>query len=433
MSDVAAGIDPSDPHYARRLIARLNNEEYVPEPLSMPTLSIDSKSDHIMADVSGPSASPVQSGKKRKRDAKDVKAKNWMGDVFFQVEPPESDYTKLAMAFQAGVEAFPLFRGVSFQLERCPESKRLHFQWNIIFTATVSQPNLCRHIEGIIDDTGRPFLKHPNVQVTKAPEEAWDYTSKDRSRVLGPWQSGEGPQRRGARTDLKAFVREAKDVFATTGLTPSQAQEFEEKHYMIEARYPRFYEKYVSKHEPKRSIKTFVIAIHGPPNLGKTRFARWFFDHLEYEGQPYKGSYPVSKSHVPWFYGYEGQEKALFDEFTGQYSVELFKELTGDDECKVKAGNSQVERQWRPKVLVIASNTSPEEWYGPRNDVMRRINVVIKLDYDPSYPLSFGVSDTHKIEVVRHAKAAVSHCVDSPDIGQAILVAFQRFQSELPQ
>lgn len=62
-----------------------------------------------------------------------------------------------------------------------------------------------------------------------------------------------------------------------------------------------------------------------------------------------------------WFDGYNGQEIVLFDDYRGEYPIQLFLKLTDRYamSVKVKGGFTN----WCPRKIYITSNTCPSTWY----------------------------------------------------------------------
>lgn len=363
---------------------------------------------------------------KRKRPSEECRAKNFMGTLYFKEDPPADAYEQACQLFIEHVKSFSQYRGLSFQMEKAPTTGRLHLQWNILFKDKVSFTKLKTDLE--------VYGKSPHIEVTARPMDAWDYTSKSETRVCGPFQDGEGPKKSGQRTDLVGFVEDCK-ALAGFG-DDKKSEEFEMKHLGVQAKYPRFYEKYVGKYEPKRSWKTRTFVFWGEPGTGKTRFAHYLFQKMafaasdEVKKDVYSASsYPPSRSgHIAWFVGYDQHRFVLFDEYEGQYPLSLFKELTGDMMFRVKIGNGQSERQWVPLLLIICSNSDPKTWYGLRNDVFRRLDAVVHFDYSPDYPLDPSRGQDYALDVVRHSRIVA----ESSELSDSVVEAFKDFQSSVP-
>lgn len=355
---------------------------------------------------------------KRKRPSEECRSKNFMGTLYFLEDPPADAYEQACSLFSTHVQSFSQFRGLSFQLEKAPTTGRLHLQWNILFKDKVSFTKLKTDLER--------YGKSPHIEVTAKPQEAWDYTSKAETRVCGPFHVGQGPMKSGARTDLVTFVNDCKEMVPD----PSKTEEFEMKHLMVEARYPKLYNKYVAKYESQRTWKTVVVVLWGAAGTGKTRFAHYMAER-GFPGQPVYSvtSYPPSRnSHVAWMYGYDRHYVCLFDEYEGQYPSSLFKQLTGDMPCKVKIGDGAAERQWVPSLLIICSNSNPENWYGVGSEYFRRFTSVVHFDYSPDHPLNVHGDNNHFIDVVRHSVHTVS---PGPHAGEVISMLAD-FQASLP-
>jgi len=361
---------------------------------------------------------------KRKR-LSESRAKNYSGTLFFPVRLEESEYAETCKLFGEFVEKMSQFRGVSWQMEKAPTTGKIHIQWNILFTNPVSFSKLK-------DDLGQIGVS-PHIEVTRNPKAAWDYTAKAESRVCGPFAIGQGPKTPGERTDLTEFVNDCKALGAADA---KALEDFEMKHLPVQAKYPRLYDKYVGRYEQKRVDKTRVLVFWGEPGTGKSRFAHHLFqafnDHVHPSGV-FKATYPPSRSsHIAWFAGYEQHALALFDEFEGQFPLSLMKDLTGDLECKVKVGNGQNERQWNVELLVICSNSNPESWYGVRNDVFRRFDMVLHFDYHPDYPLNVSKGQAYELDVVRHSVITVEQCKLDEDGRVGLLREFSSFQAAVP-
>jgi len=369
--------------------------------------------------MSAARASPAErKAPKRKRPSEACRAKNFMGTLYFIEDPPSDAYEQACQLFIEHVKSFSQFRGLSFQLEACPLTGRLHLQWNILFTDKVSFTKLKSDLEG--------YGKSPHIEVTARPEDAWDYTSKTDTRVCGPFQVGKGPMKSGQRTDLVTFVNDCKEL----GPDMSKSEEFEMKHLSVQARYPKLYNKYVAKYEPKRTYKTTTIVLWGTPGTGKTRFAYYLAKTILPEFDPYSvTSYPPSRnSHIAWMYGYDRHPVVIFDEYEGQYPPALFKQLTGDMPCSVKIGDGAAERQWVPSLLIICSNSDPASWYGLGLEFFRRFDSICSFDYDPAYALDVTRGSEHFIDVVRHAHVQVS---ESP-FASEVIAMHAGFQASLP-
>lgn len=119
-----------------------------------------------------------------------------------------------------------------------------------------------------------------------------------------------------------------------------------------------------------------VIVLTGAAGTGKTRFvydhARIFFDNDIW-------SYPGKE----WFDGYQGQRVALFDDYRGDLSFDLFLKILDRYPIRVPVKGSF--RHWCPEVIFITSNAPWDEWYPNhlgehRNALRRRITILHEVN-----------------------------------------------------
>lgn len=197
------------------------------------------------------------------------------------------------------------------------------------------------------------------------PQQARTYCSKEESAVPGTFfEFGELPQkansRQGARGDLDA-VRAA----ISGG---SSVRSIIEQFPVTYARYPRFVERCLIEYTAHRSWKTEVRVYVGPTGCGKTSSALEEFPDLWF------------KPDGAWFDGYSGQPNVIFDDFHGGrdcgISWPFMLRLLDRYRMVVPVKGSFV--NWVPKLIIITSNYSPEQWY-PWEDpapLLRRIDVL---------------------------------------------------------
>lgn len=249
-----------------------------------------------------------------------------------------------------------------FQLERCPETKRLHFQGYLECRGTQLYTRIQREWEQLA--RARFDVRHG----TQA--QAIEYCEKLDTRVDGPWSFGE-PKEQGKRSDLEA-VREAID----DGMG---VRELQDNFFSQCARYGKFFHEYKRVHMAARSFKTVVILFVGPPGIGKTRSA---FSLLKSLGSFYV--VPRPKGSGLYFDGYDHQDSMFIDEMDGNMMTpNMFNTLADRYECVVPIHGS-AGHQFTSKYLVICSNYLPKYWWKKRSDVQveqttRRIDVLIPL------------------------------------------------------
>lgn len=97
-----------------------------------------------------------------------------------------------------------------------------------------------------------------------------------------------------------------------------------------------------------------VIVYWGKTGTGKTKAVYDYCD--EHQEELY------SHAEGMWFDSYEGQNVALFDEFSGSdMNIKQLLRLTDRYPMRVPIKGSFVE--WAPKVIFITSNINPDDWY----------------------------------------------------------------------
>lgn len=71
------------------------------------------------------------------------------------------------------------FRYTVFQLERAPETGKLHFQGFL----QLKQPRCMNGVKAIIGG-------NPHLEICKNHDKAVEYAQKEETRVAGPWSEG---------------------------------------------------------------------------------------------------------------------------------------------------------------------------------------------------------------------------------------------------
>lgn len=106
-----------------------------------------------------------------------------------------------------------------------------------------------------------------------------------------------------------------------------------------------------------RNFKTKVFVLWGPTGTGKTRFAH---DQIMNTSSWSPGDYA-------WFDGYIGQDIVIFDDYRGEYPLQMLLKLLDRYPMRVpvKGGFTT----WRPRKVYITSNLSPRAWY-PTEDLV---------------------------------------------------------------
>lgn len=221
------------------------------------------------------------------------------------------------------------------------------------------------HLQGYVEletktslSSMKCFLKRAHWEKSKGtPKEASDYCKKDKDfEELGVLSVG-----RGYRSDL-IVIKDLMDKGATS-------LDIAESNFGLWVQYRRSFEAYMNLKSTPRRWETVVVVIWGDTGTGKTRYCQdQIMDRSMWSNGDYK-----------WFDGYKGQEVVIWDDFRGEYPIQLFLKLTDryPMQVPVKGGFTN----WCPKKIYITSNCAPETWYPDcgsrtREAFFRRLNVI---------------------------------------------------------
>lgn len=244
-------------------------------------------------------------------------------------------------------------RYLSYQVERCPTSDRLHLQ---IYLESKKQIGL-RAVQNLL------AAPEAHCEIAYNPNAADAYCHKEESRVAGPYEHGERSVCSGDRTDLKTAI----SCVSEFGMRDC-AELFPESF----VRYHRGLRELVNvKRGVPRTQPPFVVTITGPPGTGKTS---WVYN-------TYGADNIFNVQFVNGFFvGYENQPVALFDDFdpsTVKYNYLL--QLLDRYPLVVNVKGSQM--TWNPEVIVITNNQTLDTWYpGVCTDALyRRVHQVVEI------------------------------------------------------
>lgn len=197
----------------------------------------------------------------------------------------------------------------------------------------------------------KELLGSPTAHIEKAkgsPQQAWDYCTKEETRIEGPWCTGLRPGGAGTRTDIVGAVdllKEGKRL----------AQVLEE--------YPSVVVKYfrglqacqmllAKSRDPANS--PVIEVFWGESGTGKTRKA------VSENPDAYLLTKPNGNGTL-WFDGYEGQTCVILDEFYGWIQYDLLLRLLDRYPLRVQTKGGTVEMC--ATKFVITSNKSWRDWY----------------------------------------------------------------------
>ncbi len=236
----------------------------------------------------------------------------------------------------------PGVRYLTWQLEECPETERLHLQCYVELTRTRSLQWMKTNISPSADFQWR--------RGTQA--QAVAYVTKVDTRRLGPFSLGTKSLGQGSRTDLIALRESVKQLMTT--------REINEIHCITLARYTKYYQLTKNLYRPPydRDMPFKVTLNIGEPGCGKTKYVydKWGNDEDFYE--------VAITNNTLWFDGYDRQKYVLFDDFCGKLShVRLDTALKLFDRyprmVPIKGGYEW----WMPHEIEVTINIHPRQWY----------------------------------------------------------------------
>lgn len=211
-------------------------------------------------------------------------------------------------------------------------------------------------------------------------QQAADYCKKEESRVKGPWEWGEMSQQ-GKRTDIHDAVDKIKKGVPLKQVAEEHSVTFVRCHKGFQALDAMI------NPAPERGHDNMRLIIWcGLPGCGKTWYVR----------DRYRDAYSAMDTSNGWFDGYSGQQTIVFDEFTGQFPLQLlFKLIDGQPmQLQVKGGFVKI----RATTIIILSNLHLDTLYAgnPNRDAFERRIQEFSIRYNtcwvhgtepPSHPL----------------------------------------------
>lgn len=306
---------------------------------------------------------------------RDSAAKNWCYTLHENVE--NSRLGRCLPALHALHEHVAV-RCHGYQLERCPDTGRVHVQGF-----------LCLHPRMRLRQVKR-LLPDPTVHLEKMggqPADSIEYCSKDDSRLSaedgaylaaqgwehgsGPFLFGDQPLRQGQRTDLEALAEAIKNGATDLDLADTMPAVFV-KHFKGARELRLTLQSRVAK-QP-RDVE--VIVYTGPTGAGKS--------HKAYTENPnaFTLMAPRSEKGGCWWDGYMGESTVIIDEFRGDWMpyATLLRILDKWPYRPETKGGST----WALYTKVIITSTHhPDTWYAAENnrgELARRITRIERLE-----------------------------------------------------
>lgn len=264
------------------------------------------------------------------------------------------------------------------QLEAAESTGRHHLQAFIMF-------HNARGFKGMVDWWKALFGADaaPHVEPSRAgnPQQAWDYCTKDDTRVLGPWSSGERPKGAGARADIQTFVDDAK------GLKDGSVTllDLQENHVRIEAQYMKYFDRVTARFMPSRSWQTLCAVLCGPPATGKSHRARQLAARWSTQA-PYYLRVPKRATDEIYFENYrDNPDVVIIDEFDWtRFPLSDVNNWIDSSPCLVNVKGGQA--QFLARIVIITSNDDVKEMYPHSQSFYSRLNLVCQFVYGPVVP-----------------------------------------------
>lgn len=244
---------------------------------------------------------------------------------------------------------------VRWQLERCPDTSRLHLQACIQWREREG-------FRGLLQRLGIPNEFFHAKPVTFGFDTFCDYASKEDTRegstayewgvYAPPAIDADGKQISGAREDIRfagEFIR-TRPVGDLASLRPDLVIKYHKgleatKRYLAESGLGR-----------RRGIARRTFVLCGPTGTGKTSGV---YDHYL---EPDVFSPPVSSGESIWFDGLAGQKVVIFDEFKGEIPyphMKRFLDPWHNEVAPIKGAHAKLVAD----VVFIISNKLPWQWW----------------------------------------------------------------------
>lgn len=231
---------------------------------------------------------------------------------------------------------------IAGQLERCPDTHRLHYQFTCRFAKRVDFPLAVQYIQY--------WFPGAHVQTCDCSWKAnVRYATKEDSRVAGPWcYPGELIMRQGFRSDLSDAIvclRE-RGWSSLCDEYPQVVAKYSSGMLKLDEELAR------SGRNVRRRVK--VLVLWGPPRIGKTTCA--------YALSPSLFRLPLpTRNETLWWDGYHGEQVVLFDDFYGQVPMTRMMNLLDSWPLRLGIKGAHTYAWWN--TFVITSNAPPDAWY----------------------------------------------------------------------
>nr|WAE42165.1 MAG: replication associated protein [Cressdnaviricota sp.] len=251
---------------------------------------------------------------------------------------------------------------ISYQLERCPLTQRLHYQGVIVMKRA------CQHyfVQWCLN-------KDCHLEPCRNLEDVIAYSHKEDTRVAGPWSLGIKPVSYG-RTDLLEIQQEIDNGAGEKDIARG--------HFINYLRYRNGIISYVSLSTLVTRVTTFVEVHWGVTSTGKTS-GFW---------ETWPNGYSKALNNT-WWERYQGEEHILLDDFnpidSTRWDINYWKVVLDRYPLVLdrKFGSITMPRHTH---FYITSNHHPRYWWPAeqqqdRDAILRRLHSIIEHVHDPNY------------------------------------------------
>lgn len=197
------------------------------------------------------------------------------------------------------------------------------------------------------------------------PHQAAEYCKKEGDIFLefGTYSAGQG-----RRNDLSEVQSDINSGETLVGIA--------NKYFGAFIKYGKGIRSYFALHDKPRDFRTQVVWMWGPTGTGKSRTA-----HEESQNLCNGSVCWLPDQTLTWFDGYESHKGCVIDDFDGKAPIALLLRLFDRYPMKVPIKGGFVE--WRPRIVWITSNESPEAMYGGQHQyaaLLRRIDEITLVE-----------------------------------------------------
>jgi len=301
------------------------------------------------------------------------------------------DAQLIAAGVAANLRKLSVVERFAFQLEKCPDTGRLHLQGFIMSCSGLGWEAKDKrkkagwnNIFARIRERYADCLKAPWKRPCVNPRAAWAYCTKDETRVpeTEPYTQGDMPEP-GKRNDLHQFHDEVKKDYKEGKV---ELQALQDKYVTVEARHTQYFDRVVARNTQPRTKKTKVVFISGPAGTGKSHRAReWAM--RDYKEEPFVVTLPDKKHSQIWWDGINenGRSKAIMiDEFAPDVmSPQMWNQLCDKGRMKVPVKGRMEE--FNPEVLYICSNYAIDSCFPDSAGIMTTITSRIDEAWQTAY------------------------------------------------